>query len=486
MVASDLSSTDAIEAAGAGIWRWEIPHQQVRLSPIAAKLLETSLAVVSLDEFIGLIHPYDRRVLERAMQDCASIRRPIDLDLRVLNGEWRRIRGQSDSEGKTATGILFDIGARRSAQIANSRLAAIVSSSDDAIVGKTIDGIVTDWNRGAQMIFGYAAEEIIGKPIGLLLPPGLESEEDAILERIRRGEKVDHFETRRRCKNGSIIDVSATISPLYDDEGKLVGASKVARDITASKQAQQRLEDLQNELIFISRFTALGEMASTLAHELNQPLLAIASYLSGARKYLGKIEAAEELSMMRQAIDGAEEQALRAGQIIRRLREFFSRGESDRRVENLQLLIEEACALAVVGAKENGTRVSFSFENHPQLVMVDKIQIQQVILNLVRNALEALQEVERRNLTIATKTMDTESVEVAVIDSGPGIAREIEARLFEPFMTTKRHGMGVGLSISRTIVEAHGGKLWAEPNPEGGTIFRMTLKTTQWDRCLQS
>jgi len=486
MIASDLFSADAIEAAGAGIWRWEILHQQVKLSPIAAKLLETNLAVVSLGGFINLIQPYDRRALERVMQDCATTRRPMDLDLQALNGEWRRICGQSDPEGKTATGILLDIGARRSDQIASSRLAAIVSSSDDAIVGKTIDGIVTDWNRGAQLIFGYAAEEIIGKPIALLLPPGLEGEEDAILERIRRGERVDHFETRRRCKSGSIIDVSVTISPVYDDERKLVGASKVARDITASKQAQQRLEDLQNELIFMSRFTALGEMASTLAHELNQPLLAIASYLSGARKYLGKIEGAGEAPMMRQAIDGAEEQALRAGQIIRRLRAFFSRGESDRHAENLHFLIEETCALAVVGAKESGTRVSLLFENHPQLVMVDKIQIQQVILNLVRNALEALQAAERRELTITTKTVDAESVEVAVIDTGPGIAPEIQAKLFQPFMTTKRHGMGVGLSISRTIVEAHGGKLWAEPNPEGGTIFRLTLKTTQWDRRLQS
>jgi two-component system sensor kinase FixL len=131
----------------------------------------------------------------------------------------------------------------------------------------------------------------------------------------------------------------------------------------------------------------------------------------------------------------------------------------------------------LVGAKESGARVSFSFDPRAPMILVDKVQIQQVILNLIRNALEAMQEVERRELFIATRSIDAETVEISVVDTGPGIAPEIAAKLFQPFMTTKRHGMGVGLSISRTIVEAHGGKLWAEPNPGGGTIFRLTLRT---------
>ncbi len=602
---SGLSSTDAaLEAASVGVWAWELSRRHIALSNLAARLLGTDQPAISQDELLELVHPDDRGAMERSVQDNLCAGCLLDLDFRIADGQWRRIRGQAGPKNALAHGILLDIGLRRSTQIANSRLAAIVSSSDDAIVGKNIDGVVTDWNQGAQLIFGYRADEMIGKPVSLLLPPELEGEEEAILGRIRKGERVDHFETRRRRKDGTVIDVSVTISPVFDDQGNLIGASKVARDITSAKRAQsqlqereahlqsvldtvpdamividtrgimqsfsataerlfgysstevvgqnvsilmpepygsqhdsflarylatgekriigigrvvvgrrkggstfpmelavgemrsgdrrfftgfvrdlterqqtqQRLQDLQAELIFMSRFTALGEMASTLAHELNQPLTAVTSYLNGARRLLdgGK---EEDMPIVRGAVDSAAEQALRAGQIIKRLREFVARGESDRRGEDLQKLIEEASALALVGAKESGARVTFSFDPHIESVMVDKVQIQQVILNLMRNALEAMQEVECRELVVTTRPLDLKTVEIAVADTGPGIAPEIAAKLFQPFMTTKRHGMGVGLSISRTIVEAHGGKLRAEPNPGGGTIFRLTLRT---------
>jgi two-component system sensor kinase FixL len=220
----------------------------------------------------------------------------------------------------------------------------------------------------------------------------------------------------------------------------------------------------------------MGEMASTLAHELNQPLTAVASYLNGCRRLLDGTESLHNI-MLRDAIDRAADQALRAGQIIRRLRQFVSRGESERNVENLPKLIEEASALALVGVKEAGVRVSFAFDPRIDFVVVDKIQIQQVILNLIRNAIEAMQETTLRELRISSIERPDDMVEVQVVDTGPGISPEIRAQLFQPFVTSKPHGMGVGLSISRTIVEAHGGKLWAEPNPGGGTIFRMTLKS---------
>jgi two-component system, LuxR family, sensor kinase FixL len=247
------------------------------------------------------------------------------------------------------------------------------------------------------------------------------------------------------------------------------------RDLTERQETQQRLQDLQAELIHMSRFTAMGEMASTLAHELNQPLTAVASYLNGCRRLLDGTESVQNL-MLRDAIDRAADQALRAGQIIRRLRQFVARGETERNVEGLTKLIEEASALALVGVKEAGVRVKFDFDPQVSFVLADKIQIQQVILNLMRNAIEAMQETTRRELTISTAEQPGGMVEIRVTDTGPGIAPDIVSQLFQPFITTKPHGMGVGLSISRTIVEAHGGRLLVEPNPAGGTIFRMTLK----------
>jgi two-component system sensor kinase FixL len=222
-------------------------------------------------------------------------------------------------------------------------------------------------------------------------------------------------------------------------------------------------------------------MASALAHELNQPLSAIANYMKGSRRMLeGGTD--DRSALLRDAMDKAAEQALRAGQIIRRLRDFVARGESERRVESVKKLVEEASALALVGAKDQGVRVRFQFDPSVDLVLADKVQIQQVLLNLLRNAVEAMEGSPTRELLISTASDKDGMIAISVTDTGPGIAPEMTSQLFQPFVTNKRHGMGVGLSISRTIVEAHGGQIEVEPNPVGGTIFRFTLRAvTQED-----
>jgi two-component system sensor kinase FixL len=246
------------------------------------------------------------------------------------------------------------------------------------------------------------------------------------------------------------------------------------RDLTERQKTEARLQELQSELVHISRLTAMGEMASTLAHELNQPLSAISNYLRGSRRLL-ESNSDEKSAMMRDALTKATDQAMRAGQIIRRLRDFVSRGESERRVESITKLIEEASALALVGVKDRGIRVQFHFDPDVDLVLADRVQIQQVLLNLIRNAIDAMEGAETRDLLIAVAPVDNNFVKVSVADSGSGIVPEVAEQLFQPFITSKRHGMGVGLSISRTIVEAHGGQIWAEPNPGSGTIFNFTL-----------
>jgi two-component system, LuxR family, sensor kinase FixL len=251
------------------------------------------------------------------------------------------------------------------------------------------------------------------------------------------------------------------------------------RDLTESQQSEARLQELQAELVHVSRLTAMGEMASALAHELNQPLSAIANYLRGSRRLLEE-DADERAAVLRTAMEKAAEQALRAGQIIRRLRDFVARGESERRVEDVKKLVEEASALALVGAKDRGVHVRFAFDPQGEFVLADKVQIQQVLLNLMRNAIESMEETEHRELVISTSA-NGGMVEINVADTGAGIAAEIHEQLFQPFVTTKRQGMGVGLSISRTIVEAHGGSIASGPNPGGGTIFSFTLPAVSKD-----
>jgi two-component system sensor kinase FixL len=232
---------------------------------------------------------------------------------------------------------------------------------------------------------------------------------------------------------------------------------------------------MQSELIHVSRLTSMGEMASALAHELNQPLSAIASYMKGSVRLLDS--ETPDLDRVRSALTAAGEQALRAGEIIRRLRAFVGKGEAAMRIEALPKLLEEAGALAMTGARDAGIRLDLNLSPMVGPVLADKVQIQQVVLNLMRNSVEAMSETTVRNLTVEANPLDGGWAEVLIWDTGPGLAPEIQERLFQPFVTSKADGMGVGLSICRTIIEAHGGELTARNRPEGGAVFRFTLRT---------
>jgi two-component system, LuxR family, sensor kinase FixL len=332
-------------------------------------------------------------------------------------------------------------------------------------------------------LFGYSAAEAVGQNVRILMPSPYRENHDGYVERyLRTGEKriigIGRVVVGER-KDGSTFPMELAVGEMRSSNRQFF--TGFVRDLTEHQKTEARLQELQSELLHMSRLTAMGEMASTLAHELNQPLSAIANYLKGSRRLL---EAGndERSIKVRDAVDKAADQALRAGQIIRRLRDFVARGESERRVESVKKLIEEASALALVGAKDRGIRVLYQFDPAVDLVLADKVQIQQVLLNLMRNAIEAMEDTPRRELIITAKREGDDMVAISVADTGSGIPADVAGQLFQPFFTTKRHGMGVGLSISRTIVEAHGGKMEVEPNPGGGTIFRFTLRTvTQKD-----
>jgi two-component system sensor kinase FixL len=358
-----------------------------------------------------------------------------------------------------------------------AHLQSILETVPDAMIVIDERGSVQSFSAAAQRLFGYAPAEVIGKNIKMLMPSPYRENHDGYLERyLNTGEKqiigIGRVVVGER-RDGSTFPMELAVGEMRSGDRRYF--TGFIRDLTERQETEARLQELQSELVHMSRLTAMGEMASALAHELNQPLSAIANYMTGSRRLL-EAKKDRESETIREALVKAAEQSQRAGQIIRRLRDFVARGETERRVENLQKLIEEASALALVGAKEQGVRVRLNFDPAVDAVMVDRVQIQQVMLNLMRNALEAMSSVPRRELTVSTRASDAGLVEISVADSGTGIAPDIASRLFQPFVTTKVQGMGIGLSISRTIIESHGGQITVEPNEGGGTLFRFTLR----------
>jgi PAS domain S-box-containing protein len=391
--------------------------------------------------------------------------------------------------------------------------AAIVESSNDAIISTNLDGTITTWNRAAEAIFGYRPQEVIGRAVFLLAAPGREDETPVILDQIKRGHRIQHYETVRRHKDGRQIAISLTVSPIRADNGRIVGASKIARDITERKQAEAelhrlnetleqrvaertaeledltcrlqaeiverqradvRFQELQSELFHAARLNAAGQMAAALAHELNQPLAAAINFVRAAQRQLATGSRDKVVTSSR-IMDQAAGEVLRAGQIMRRLRDFVRRGETERRIESIVPMVEEASTLTSITAGASGVRVHLSFDPNAARVFADRIQIQQVLVNLMLNAIDAMADSSRRELEVKTALLDDETTAFTVTDSGTGLVAEIADHLFEPFVSTKPNGMGLGLSICRSIVEAHGGRLRTEPNEGGGTIFCFTL-----------
>jgi two-component system sensor kinase FixL len=360
-------------------------------------------------------------------------------------------------------------------------LAAIVASSDDAIISKTVDGRVTSWNRGAERMFGYVADEMIGGPIAVLALPGREDEMPAILARIRAGERVEHFETERRHKNGASVLVSLSVSPIHNARGEVVGASKVARDISAARQAsdalklaQARLQEQHLELMHAARLGELGQMAATLAHEINQPLSAIKAYLQGSQRIILRDDEPSRLKVQ-DALLRAVDQTDRAGEVVRRLRQFAKPNDGVQSRQSIDQILEDAAMLATLDAGQRGVTVDLNPRLGQAMVMADRIEIQQVLMNLIRNAIEAMEGQPRCELQLGARQA-SDAIEVSVSDTGPGLPSDVRERLFTPFVTTKPNGMGIGLSICRKIIEGHGGRLWAEDNVRGGTTFRFTLQ----------
>jgi len=358
-----------------------------------------------------------------------------------------------------------------------THLRSILATVPDAMVIIDEHGVVLSFSAAAEKLFGYLESEVVGRNVSMLMPSPDRDRHDSYLSNYQRTGVAKIIGigrvTTARHRDGNEFPIELSIG-----EAK-VGMHRIftgfIHDITQRQQTEMRLQDLQSELAHVGRLSEMSTLASSLAHELNQPLTAIGSYCQGALQLVHGTLDDEAVTSLREVLADAVHEVLRAGEIVRHMREFISRGDTEHSIESLPRLIAEANALALVGSRECGIDVRVGFDPQADCVLVDRIQVQQVLFNLIRNAIDAMVGSPMRSLTISSAAGPSGFVTVSVQDSGSGISEKVAAQLFQPFVTSKASGMGIGLTICRTIVEAHGGRIWFENCLDRGTIFRFTL-----------
>ena len=356
-----------------------------------------------------------------------------------------------------------------------AHLQSILDTVPDATVVIETDGTIVTFNAAAVRQFGYTPEEAVGHNVSMLMPSPYREQHDGYLSRyLTTGEKriigIDRVVVGRR-KDATTFPMTLAVGEMRS--GGRTYFTGFIRDLTEREESEAQLEAAQTELARLARLNEMGEMASTLAHELNQPLASIANYVQGSVRLLKDVEG-EKVAQVRDALAETGRQALRAGDIIRHLREFVTRGDTEKRPDDIKRLVEEAGALALVGSRERGIRSVFDFSHRNSRVLVDPVQIQQVLINLIRNAMEAMRDCERRELVVRTADLPDGMLEVSVSDTGPGISEEVSARLFQlHHHQAGRHG-DRPVHFKR-IIEAHGGSIDVKSNESGGVTFSFTL-----------
>lgn len=357
-----------------------------------------------------------------------------------------------------------------------AHLRSILETIPDAMIVIDERGKILSFSAAAERMFGFAESEMVGENVSALMPSPDRERHDSYLTRyLATGDRkiigIGRVTTARH-RDGKTFPIDLHVGEARIGDARVF--TGFIRDLTERQQAELRVHDLQTELAHVSRVTAMGTLATAIAHELNQPLTSIANYVETSEELLEDPDP-ETLENVRDALRQCAAESMRAGQIVRRLRDFISRGEAEHRVESLERVINEASALALVGAGERGVELEVKLDPATGRVIIDRIQVQQVIFNLVRNAIESMADSPVRRLRISTAPMPGDQVRVSIEDSGPGLPADVAERLFQPFLSTKAEGMGVGLSICHAIVTGHRGRIWTAPSSLGGTAFHFTL-----------
>ena len=485
---SEAYLAEAQRLTRTGSWAWNVAtRQSVYWSQENYRLFgfDPEVGIPSDEAFYQRIHPEDRdRVRREVFLERPDEGSHFDVDFRIVlpGGAIKYVRSTGHPVRNISGDLLeyvgtsIDVTERKRGEQATRLLAAVVESSHDAIVSKDLDGIITSWNKGAERLFGYAAEEAVGQNITLIIPPDRRGEERAIVERLMRGERVDHFETVRMRKDGSLLDVALTISPIKDAAGGIVGASKLARDITERKRAEDALRQAQADLAYMSRVTTMGELTASLAHEIRQPISAAVTNAKTCLRWLGRDE--PDVAEACEAASRLVKDVTRAADIISRISSLFKKCALQRELVDVNELIREMIVLLRSEASRYSISIRIELAKDLPKVMADRVQLQQVFMNLMLNGIDAMKEMSGGTELIIKSEADDGQVLISVSDTGVGLSPEQADQIFKAFFTTKDNGTGMGLPISRSIIESHGGRLWATGVPGSGATFQFTLPAT--------
>ncbi|MEP9359829.1 PAS domain S-box protein [Sphingomonas sp. KR3-1] len=480
-----------------GVFEWDV--ESGRITWVAGSEERLGLVpgtITDFDSWREQIEPEDAEAVMEAIEQAVADRAPLfrfRYRFTKTNGSVRVVEGSSrafyDAWGNLThtVGAMLDVTDREEREAAlrrrEAQLRSIIETVPEAMLAVDEEGTIRVFSAAAEELWGYRAPEVLGHHVSMLTPyPADEEEaESRLASFLKTGTPLARGETIAAMGLSSAstrfpMEVRASVARV---DGHLL-FTLFARDLTEQFESEEKLSELNAQLAHVGRQSAMSELAADMAHELNQPLAATSNFLAAARMMLGK---GEEIERVGELLRMANEQTLRAGEIIRRLRSFTMRGDVDMRDTPLGPTIRDAADLVLIGTSQFNIRLTYDLDPEIPCVFADRVQVQQVVVNLLRNSIDVLRQQggNDRRITVSSCKSNDDMVAIEIADSGPGIPEPMLAQLFSRFTTTKREGggMGIGLSISKRIIEAHGGVLSAENRPEGGAVFRFTLPTTE-------
>jgi PAS domain S-box-containing protein len=474
----------AANAIDLALWTWDIASDEIRISHKARAVLGFSPSEkLDAERIRNVIHPEDRDMVRKAVKNSlqTGAENPVEYRVVLPDGEirWlvRRSRTEFDRNGKPVLmhGILFDITERT---LAEERLRLVIDATATAMIMVNKEGRITLINKRVETLFGYKRDELIDQSVEMLVPERFRSQH----VRDRHGYFCDPQarpmgagrELFGRRKDGSEVPIEIGLNPIHTSKGLLVLASIV--DITERKLAELEAARQRHELTHLARVTSLGELSSSLAHELTHPLTAILSNAQAAQRFLANDDV--DLNELREILNDIVAEDQRAGEVIHRLRSLLKKGESQKHCDDVDIneVARDVLKLMRNDLINQNVTVDTDLAQNLPAIRADRVQLQQVVLNLLLNACEAItdSDASERQLLIASK-LENGAVRMSVTDRGGGIPEEKLEQVFERFFTTKKEGMGLGLSICRSIINEHEGKIWATKNADCGATFHFSL-----------